>query len=415
MKKIFYGWWIVVATSLIHFWGSGTFFYCFTAFFNPIVDEFSWSYGATALAFSLRSIEGGLASPVVGFAADRYGTRRLLFLGSILCGLGFILFSRINSLWTFYLVFVFLSIGGSFLYPIPGWTAVANWFVRKRGAALGILSSSIGVAGVLVYFVNWLIEVYGWRSTLVIIGVVMWIIGVPLSLVVRHRPEPYGLAPDGDRPSDSALDGSGASEKGRNWDPEGMPLFEALKTGAFWFIAATVTISGAALHAVAVHIMPSLISVGFDRQSASVIASLLVLVSVPGRLALGWLSNRVQQRYLLVWGLVLQAVGLLLLTRTTTLVHALVFVALFGSGYGGLLTLRLTIQAEYFGRSAFGAIQGTIKAIMMIGTIASPVLTGVVYDRFGSYGPAWLFMAVVMCATVPLALKARPPHIQRKG
>ena len=77
MKKIFYGWWIVLATSLIHFWGAGTFFYSFTAFFNPIVNELGWSYAATSFAASLRSIEGGLASPIVGFAADRWGSRRV--------------------------------------------------------------------------------------------------------------------------------------------------------------------------------------------------------------------------------------------------------------------------------------------------------------------------------------------------
>jgi sugar phosphate permease len=191
--RIFYGWWVVLATSLIHRWGAGTFFYSFTAFFNPIVDEFGWSYAATSFAASLRSIEGGIASPIVGFASDRFGARRLLFIGSILSGLGFILLSQIHQLWHFYLLFFFLSIGSSLMLPVPGWTAVANWFVKNRGTALGILSASIGFGGILIYFVNWLIGLYGWRFTLIIIGIVMWCIGIPSSLVVRHRPESYGL------------------------------------------------------------------------------------------------------------------------------------------------------------------------------------------------------------------------------
>ena len=87
-RKVFYGWWIVLATSLIHFWGAGTFFYSFTAFFNPIANEFGWSYAAISFAASLRSIEGGIASPLIGFAADRYGPRRLLLIGSLLSGFG---------------------------------------------------------------------------------------------------------------------------------------------------------------------------------------------------------------------------------------------------------------------------------------------------------------------------------------
>ena len=119
MKKIFFGWWIVLATSLIHFWGAGTFFYSFTAFFNPIVDELGWSYAAVSLAASIRSIEGGIATPLVGFAADRYGARSLLIIGSVLGGLGFIWLSRIHSIGEFYLIFILLSIGASLLFPGP--------------------------------------------------------------------------------------------------------------------------------------------------------------------------------------------------------------------------------------------------------------------------------------------------------
>jgi len=137
---IFYGWWVVLATSLIHWWGAGTFFYSFTAFFNPLVEEFGWSYAAVSFAASIRNIEGGIASPLVGWAADRVGARRLLLAGSVLSGAGFVLLSRIQTLSGFYLLFIFLSIGSSLLFPIPGWAAVTNWFVRKRGTAISILS-----------------------------------------------------------------------------------------------------------------------------------------------------------------------------------------------------------------------------------------------------------------------------------
>ncbi len=408
MKRIFYGWWIVLATSLIHFWGAGTFFYSFTAFFNPIVEEFGWTYAAISFAASLRSIEGGIASPLVGFAADRYGARRLLLLGSILSGFGFIFFSQINSLWTFYLIFIFLSIGSSLVFPVPGWTAVANWFARKRGTAIGLLSAAIGASGMLIFVVNWLIGAYGWRSTLIIIGIGMWVVGIPSSLIVRHSPEPYGLLPDGENPSESPSKNPSIEDETRF--PEDFSVRQALKTKAFWFIAMTMTLSGATVHAVMVHVMPYLISVDFSREIASLVASLLVLVSVGGRFGFGWLSNRISTRYLLAFGLLLQAMGLLLLAIAQTFWQAIIFIIIFGPGYGGVITLRLTIQAEYFGRKAFGAIQGLIMAITVIGTMTSPLLTGVIYDLYGSYFPAWLIMAVVTFASIPLAFQARPPH-----
>ena len=411
MNKIFYGWWVVLATSLIHLWGGGTFFYSFTAFFNPIVEEFGWSYAATSFAASLRGIEGGIASPLVGLAVDRYGARRLLFIGSLLSGLGFIFLSRIHSLWSFYLLFVFLSVGSSLLFPIPGWAAVTNWFVKHRGKALGLLSAAIGMGGMLVYFVNWLIGCFGWRITMVIIGIGMWVIGIPCSLVVRHSPEPYGLSPDGKVSSKPPLKTPERVEKvdkKKERDFQEYSVGEAMKTHVFWILAITMTISGGSVHAVFVHVMPYLISMDFSRQIASLAASLLVFISIAGRFGFGSLTHRVNSRYLLALGLLMQTLGLLILGTMQTVWQAMLFIVLFGPGYGGVITLRLTLQAEFFGRKAFGAIQGTIMAIMILGTMTGPFLTGMYFDLYGSYRNVWLIMAFAILVVIPFALKADP-------
>lgn len=415
INKIFYGWWIVLATSLIHLWGAGTFFYSFTAFFNPLVEEFGWSYAATSFAASIRSIEGGIASPLVGLVSDRFGARRLLLLGSILSGFGFVFLSQIRSLWSFYFIFVFLSVGSSLLFPVPGWTAVANWFGKKRGTALGILSAAIGLGGGLIYAVNAFIIIYGWRATVVIIGIGMWVIGIPASLVVRHRPEPYGQSPNGEMSMKPAAEPSNTAAEGSTRSAEDFSLREAMKTRAFWGVAIAVTVSAATLHAVMVHVMPYLISVDFSREKASLVASFLVFVSITGRFGLGWLSNRMDSRYLLALGMTLQTLGLLFLAWTRSLLWAALFVASFGPGYGGVITLRLTLQAQYFGRRAFGAIQGAFMAIMVIGTISSPLLTGMCYDLYGDYRLAWFVMAAANLAVIPLALKIRPPQKEQKA
>lgn len=407
--KIFYGWWIVLATSLIHCWGAGTFFYGFTAFFNPLVDEFAWSYTATSVAASIRSIEGGIASPLVGIAADRFGARRLLLFGSLVSGLGFWLFSRIDSLAGFYCVFVLLSIGSSFLFPVPGWTAVVGWFNKKRGLALGVLSGAIGVGGGFVYLTNALISAYGWRTALVIIAVGMWGIGIPCALVVRHRPEAYGLSPDGTpTPPLHATNDADKPRKAPALNQE-YSLGQAMKTQAYWGIACATTISAGCVHAVVVHIMPHLISLDFTRQQASLAAALIVIVSVLGRFGMGWYSTRIDSRKLLALAFVLQALGLLFLSLAHNAWWVVAFVATLGPGYGGVITLRLTVQAEYFGHTAFGTIQGSLMAIMMVGTISSPLLTGVCFDVLGSYHLAWFVLAALNLAVIPLILKIQPP------
>ncbi|MFW6147026.1 MAG: MFS transporter [Thermodesulfobacteriota bacterium] len=409
MKRIFYGWWIVLATSLIHFWGAGTFFYSFTAFFNPLVDQFGWSYAATSFAASIRSIEGGAASPLVGWATDRFGARKLLLFGSIVSGTGFVLFSRINSLAGFYLTFLFLSIGSSFLFPVAGWTAVTGWFVRNRGTALGILSAAIGLGGGLVYTVNALIAAYGWRTTVVVMGIGMWVVGIPCSLVVRHRPEPYGLSPDGDLDRSVQTDGTQGSATGNTESNRDFSFGTAIRTQAYWVIALAATVSGASVHAVIVHVMPHLISVDFTRDKASLAAALLVFVSIAGRFGMGWFSNRMDSRKLLALGIVLQAMGLFFLTGAQNTWWLVAFIAAFGPGYGGVITLRLTLQAQYFGRQAFGTIQGSFMALIMVGTISSPLLTGICYDQFSTYRPAWFVLAALNAAIIPLVIKLKPP------
>jgi sugar phosphate permease len=409
MAKIFYGWWIVLATSLIHIWGAGTFYYGFTAFFNPIVTELGWSYAATSFAASLRSIEGGIASPLVGFATDRYGAKRLLVLGSVLGGVGFIFLSRIQTLWSFYLIFIFLSVGSSLLFPVPGWTAVANWFVKKRGMALGTLSATMGIAGMVIYLLNWLIGLYGWRQTLVIVGIGMWLIGIPSALVVRTRPEPYGLLPDGDDGAPLKQNGSTETPYQESQNQQEFTARAALRTRAFWIMALVVTISTGVLHAVVVHVMPYLISIHFSRETAGLTASLLILVSAMGRFILGSLTSRVDSRYLMTLALLLQALGLLALANARGLGQAALFVGLFGPGYGGVITLRLTMQAEYFGRKAFGAIQGIMMAILISGTMASPLVAGYCFDLYGTYRPAWLIMGLLLLLVTPLSILAKRP------
>ena len=409
---MFYGWWVLIATSVIHFIGAGFFFYSFTAFFNPLVQEFKWSYAATSLATSFRSLESGIASPLVGFLTDKYGPRRLIFIGSVWAGIGCILLSRIDSLWHFYVAFLFLSIGSSMMFPLPGWTAVTHWFFKKRGITIGILTTAIGVSGILIPLVNRLISQYGWRTTFVIAGVSIMIVGIPLSLVVRHRPEQYGYLPDGEKQRIEKINGAVRRHPPQpDVEEKGFSTREAIKTPAFWGLTLVVTISGAVLHAVVVHVMPALIDVRIPREVAGTIAASMVISSVAGRMGFGWLGDRLDKRYLLAAALFLQVSGLIIFAYTRSVAHAIAFLTLYGPGFGGVITLRLTMQGEYFGRKSFGAIQGVMQGIFMAGNILSPVFAGWIYDVHGSYQPAWLILAILTLFSSLLILMLKSPEV----
>ena len=412
-KGIFYGWWVVVATSLIHFWGAGVFGLGFTAFFTPLVREFQWSYAATSFAASFRSLESGIAAPVVGFLTDRFGARRLIVMGVVLAGLGCMLLSRINSLWSYYATFVLVSIGLSMAFPLPGFTAVTNWFSRRRGIAMGIVTAALSAGGVLIPLITWLITRYGWRETLVIIGIGWWVLGIPLSLMVRQRPERYGYLPDGEQRLRKEIDTQVRCEQScLDGDGSGFGVREATKTRSFWILALVSTFSSVAISAMHLHVMPALISIQMPPEVASSVAALLWVTGVPGRLGFGWLGDRMDKRYLLASALLLQALGLLVFAYTNNLVHAIVFLILFGPGSAAAITLRLAMQAEYFGRKAFGSIMGVMQGIHMVGTMLGPVFVGWIHDVRGSYQWAWLPIAMIVLLSVPLALMAKPPKEQ---
>ncbi|MFC2048338.1 MFS transporter, partial [Chloroflexota bacterium] len=190
--KVFYGWWIVGACFFIKVCVTGTVPLGFTAVFEPLAKEFGWSYAQISLAASLRGLEEGILAPLAGFLVDRWGPRRLMFGGGILIFLGFLLFSRVSSLGMFYGTFVLIAIGTSACTdPVPV-TAVAYWFRKKMNMAIGIASSGVGLGGFLVPIASMLIDTLGWRTAVFILGLGVLIIVLPLSLLLRHKPEQYG-------------------------------------------------------------------------------------------------------------------------------------------------------------------------------------------------------------------------------
>jgi len=409
--RIFYGWWIVAACAGVIYYGGGVFFYGFGVFFNPIREEFGWTAATAALAFSLYRLEAGIGAPFVGFLVDRFGPRALMLFGSVVVGLGFILLSRINSVLTFYATFLVLSFGFSFSMGPVGSVAVINWFARKRGKALGVLMVGAGLTGTLAPVLAWLIHTYQWRTTLVMVGVGAWIVCLPLSMLVRHRPEKYGMLPDGDpAPTETTQPDK---ENGAFEEIEGVHWLQAVTSfRAFWFLAIAGTLSGAAISSAILLLVPHLESVGVPREQAALAITFLTLISLVGRLGLAWLADYVDKRYLLAFAFVIQAVGLVILAYVTEFWMIFPFLIFFGPGYGGGIPLRPILLAEYFGRRYFGTIQGLQQTVMTVGGIAGPFVAAWIFDVDGSYQKAWLLFAAVTLVAAVLILFAPKPQVK---
>jgi sugar phosphate permease len=412
VRRVFYGWWIVASSFILFAVIGGTNFYGFTAFFNPIVDEMGWTSTQTSLAFSLRSIEGGFLRPVIGFLIDRIGARKTIFTGIIISGIALVLLSRTNSLYYFYGIFLLLALGLTCALGTAQYAAIANWFSRRRSLAMGILSAGFGLSGAMTPLLVWLINNHGWRVSLVIIGIATLIIGIPLSLVARHRPEPYGYLPDGNH---TKKDATPPLKTGN--PPEIRSSFsikQALKTKDLWLMIAFGFCTSFSITAITVHEMPYLISVGISEEMAAITMLGITGSSLIGRLGFSWLGDIYDKRRLLAIAATLQVTGVLIFAFIEHPWMIIPFLLTFGPGYGAPIPIMPALQADYFGTKTFASLRGIYAISWTIPGIVAPLFAGWIYDSQGSYRLAFIVFAILCSLAIPVILFTSK-HRHRSG
>jgi len=386
-------------------YSSGAMLFGFTAFVNPIATTFGWSYAQISLAMSLRGLESGALNPFLGVVIDRWPARRLALAGVLAYGLGLLLLSRVNNLAMFYAAFLVIGLGSSLAIQMLPMTMVARWFRKNIGKASGILAVGTGIGGVFIPLLVKLIDTYGWQNALIVLAIGLWVVGIPLSLVFRNRPEEHGLLPDGSPPD--IANGSDNPEA-RDFN---IGVRQAIKMRAFWFIGITLMLQIATINAVVIHLMPYLASIGLERSSASQVSMVVALASMGARIPFGLLSDIFQKRYVmaLTCGLLSAGAFLFWLIDGSSFVLIILFAITFGLGMGGFQPVRTPTIAEYFGIRNFGAILGLLSVFVTIGMIVAPPAAGWVFDTLGYYDPAWLILSVTALAGAILILILPPP------
>lgn len=407
MKKIFYGWWIVSAAFLINVYVAGVVFFGFTAFFEPIVREFGWSYTQVSLAISLRGLEMGFLAPIVGFMVGRIGSKKLILWGIITMTGGLLLLSFTTSLLMFYAAFLLVAFGSGGCTAVVLMNVVATWFDKNVGKALGIMTSGVGLSGLMIPFIVWLIDAYTWRTALVVLGFGMFAIGIPLSLIIRNRPEDMGDVPDG------LPEMNGPFSMETEASKSALSFREALRSRAFIFLALGEMIRMMSTTAVLTHIMPALSLAHIPRTTAGFIASAIPLLSITGRFGVGWLADILDKRYAMAVGLAFLSAGLLMFSYLDAAWTIWVFLILFSIGFGSTVVVRGAMLSQYFSRHHFGKLLGLVMGAGAVGGIIGPTLAGWIHDKQGFYGPIWLVFFVCVTLTIFLMLKIEPVNRYR--
>ena len=386
---------------------SGINFHGFGNFIIPLSKEFGWSRTTVSAVFSLARLEAGFIGPVEGWAVDRLGPRKLMLVGIPVMGLGFIFLSQVSGLFTFMLVYILgITLGNSLGMHVPASAAVANWFNRKRGLAFGIMWSGVGLGGLLVPALGWAIDVYGWRDASVYVGIFVIFVGVPVAALMRHRPEQYGFLPDGQIIPQKTSNG----KLGKNEDLEvDFTAREALQTSSFWFLSLSIMARSLVTGGVGLHLVPYFVGLGASPIEAAAYAGSVGVISIPGRFGLSYLGDYFNRRYMMAISLLFMTLSIVLLATADSLSSSIPGLVAYSISQGGISVIPQSIIADYFGRKAFATISGFRSSIQMLGIIVGPVVSGLVYDRTGSYEWAFLGFAAASIVSMLLVLMALPP------
>ena len=410
--RIFYGWYIVAASVAMNFYLSLVFFQGFQAFFLPISEEFRWDRATTSGAFSLRQLESGILAPLLGFTLDRWGPRTVILYSVLVTGTGMVLMSFITNLWMFYGAFMLISMGASGASHGISWPVViVNWFQRLRGRALGLACMGPVVSGPFVVTMAMLENAVGWRDAVRLLGLGVWLIGVPLALTVRSEPTRYGYLPDGDppeqKPETVAADRAVAKESAG-----GLSVSQAIRTSGFWLLLLVLGLQFIGLSGLSVHLIPLLEDVGYSSAQAASILGLVFLLSGIGRFGSGIVSDWIDCRVVLAGLLTSQIVAALSLTLIgpSALWHAGLFALFYGVGFGGTIPLRSLLIGDLFGSRAFGAIQGLIQGGAIAAGVFGPVFFGRVFDITHSYDVALYISSAISAAAIPATFLLRLPY-----
>lgn len=416
---MFYGWYIVAVTGLAGAFAGGTSQAFFGLFVKPMEDEFGWNRTAIAGVITSATLAAGLTSALVGRLADRQGPRLLMTIGVALYGLAYLGMTQVTQVWHLYVAYMIARVASLHLMSgvVPR-TAVVNWFRRMRGRVLGFQTTAppLGGAALAALAGALLAAGFNWRSVLASFGAVaLVLLLVPIALFIRRQPEDMGLLPDGDL--EPAADEPAASgrpvARGRRGGaaPEiSWTLQQALRTKAIWLIGFGTLLQASASGGVSFHMAAYFTDLGLGAGFAAAAASMFLLTGALSASVWGFLTERYEERLLVVVATVIATMLTLYGSFITEPVGGLIFAGLYGATTRGENALVMMMLASYYGRKSFGSISGFASGFSFVGLGSGPLLFSWTFDASGGYTAMFMVGTGLLASAVVMLALARRPH-----
>ena len=403
IRRTFYGWFMAGLGALLMALGSAPLFYGLPVW-NPVLrNTFGWSATQISGAFAVIQVEGFYA-PLVGLLIDKLGPRRMVLIGLVIMGAGFVLFSQIRELWQLYVVFFIMSFGTNVSTWLPMMTVVNHWFTRRKARAMSLVMEGFALGGVVApILLAWAIggidpevsERYGWRNTALFLGILAIALAFPLSSLVRNRPEDLGLRPDGDSSRPVPVSPAAGSSILLQRDEDGYTWREAMRSSSFWLISLAQAVTSLVLATMLVHLGLLLDDRGFSLQTISAVVAIYPGVAAVAILIGGGFGDRFPMKLVAFGFNVLQSAAVVVLVLAHSTETLVLFAVMLGVAIGGRSSVSTALRGVYFGRKAFAAITGMSVMPSAVTWFVAPVYAGFMRDATGSYDVAFLTIAAV--------------------
>jgi len=334
----------------------------------------------------------GVSAFLAGWALDRYGPRIVVLLMGLFTGLSLLLTSQTDSLWQLFITYSLLLAMGTGTMYVVSMSTVSRWFDKKRGSALGLAGSSAGSGPLFMApFATYIISNFGWRTAYFVMGLIAWLIVIPLSRLLKRDPYEIEALPDGVK-----SDSHDIGEKEDGIRLSGLPLSQVFRTRSFWLVIFIFLLNASNIFLVMTHLVRHARDINFSPMEAATVLSLLGGVAVVGRVILGIASDRVGRKVTVIFCALLQAGAMVWLIWAQDLWMLYLFALVYGFAYGGMIPVTAALVSDTFGLGRIGAILGLLEISFGIGAAIGPTVGGLIFDARGSYSLAFLLGAVAM-------------------
>ncbi len=406
--RVFYGYWVLLAIFFCVLIYSGIGYYAFSLFVRPLQADFGWGRGQIMLGMTIFFLIHGVAAPFIGRVVDRYGARNVFAIGAFSVGLSLALLSQVHNLWQFYGGYMLLGIAGTGIGTVPASAVVSYWFKKRRGMAVGIMGVGIGVGGIVAPLVGaYLIPNFGWRTSYLVLALLALALVPLVLLVIKTKPADMGLHPDGMETSNAFTEAKAPPSTINGLTPK-----MALTTSSFWLITFGLLTLSISRDGTAQSQAPYLEDIGFPVAIASSALGIIGLGSAFGKFGFGWLCDWILPKYAGSIGLVLQAIGIVILISlkpASPVIVMWLYAIVFGLSMGAWVPTMAMLVSTSFGLRSFGTILGMIVLAQNVGSAAGPFIAGYMYDAMETYHGTYIMFLALCAVTAGALLAVRRP------